>query len=408
MAKVNVGDLVSANNSSMLKKLEEASNNLKNIKNNINNFKNTSTNELVGSGYDTLRMKLDLYIDCLEKLDIICNNLSQAIPNANNTMIGFMEGYSELDDSKIPEVEAQLQAAKDRLAWLQSYHTETDSNGNTIRVRNGTDAEIAECMALIKELEHLLEKLKLLAPTDRSAFSKINAVNTDIISYANALLGIKVTDLNSTNQNSKTNGIIDNEGNAYEIKEYYAFDQRDSKWQKSGYHSYEGSDIAEGGCAVCSSAACLSTILQDSTINPYTVGKVMGENHWTNYGGNFVGHLGEYYGIDTDMYFGSNYQSVGANNEDKRLEYMTNLVNNGGAMVLSQNDGAHYIAVTGYDNTTGKYIVADSYPELSNQSSNLQYLSGEEIMSKNISMWEAFAPVGMTVSDAIKPKGTNA
>ena len=404
MAKVNVSDLFSANSSYMVTCLEDANNNIKKITSLIQSFNSNSTNELIGGGYDAVRAKMAFYIDSLEKLSMICTNLISAIPNANNTLINFMEGYSELDDSKIPEVESELKRAKAYLAWLKSSHVETDDEGNERYVRNGTDAEIADCEALIAKLEDLLEKLRMLAPTDASAYSNIEAVEADISAYANALLQIKLPNFDGTIPTESTSTIAETiEGTSSPKtgpRQYFSFDQKDGRWQNSGYRSVEGSDVASGGCSVCSTAACLATIMQDSSITPYTVGKIMGENGWNNKGGDFVGYLGSYYGLDTDLHLG------GASDRETALK---NLVENGGAAVIGYKGGGHYVAVIGYDGTTNEFIVADSYPSVAGYNDNLYQIGFDELYRNtknpdtNIgSMWMAIAPKGMSVQEAIR------
>ena len=408
MAKVNVSDLFSANSSYMVTCLKDANYHMKNLTNLITNFNNNSTNELVGGGYDAVRAKMDLYIDALQKLSKICTNLISAIPNANNMLVNFMEGYAELDDSKISEVEAELKRAKSYLQWLESYHNETDEKGNTKSVRNGTDGEIADCQALIAKLEALLEKLKLLSPTDNNAFSTIDEVYADVISYANALLKIKITNFDGTfpviDENKNKEFLAKVLGTSGK-KRYFSFDQTDARWQGSGYRSVDGEDIAIGGCGPCSMAAALSTMLDDETINPYVIGEIMGKKGWNNYGGNFVADLASYYGLDYNTEFAA---------VDNREQALKNLLENGGSVIVGYKGGGHFVAVVGYDSDSNQFIVADSAPSVAGYSDNLYQISYEELRSNtkdlengiNGSVWEAIAPKGMTIEQAISTSPT--
>ena len=402
MAKVNVSDLFNANSSYMTTCLKDANHNISNIVTAINTFKTSSASELVGGGYDAVRSKMDLYIDSLQKISTICDHLTSAIPNANNTLINFMEGYAELDDSKISEVESKIKTAKSYLQWLESYHTETDEKGNTKSVRNGTDSQIEDCKALIAKLEALLEKLKLLSPTDNNAYSLIDEVYADIVSYANALLQIKIPNFDGTFP------VVDEEKNKEFLakvlgvtgkREYFSFDQTDSKWQNSEYRSVDGEGIATAGCGPCSMAAVLSNILGDETITPNIVGDIMAEAGVKN-NGDFVTLLSNHYGLDSNIHFAN------SNNREQELK---NLLINGGAAVVGYRGGAHYVAVVGYNSETDKFIVADSYPSVIGYSDNLYEISYSELRSnthdeingKHGSVWEAVAPQGMTIEQAI-------
>ena len=411
MTKIILNDLVNANNSKMLKSLDIINNDIKHLSNDLISFHDSSITELVGGGYDAVRSKMELYADCLDKLSSIAINLSAAIKAANNTMINFMEGYAELDDSKIPEVENALIEAKNYLAWLEDYHFEDgpDDNGDGVpdsyvKVRNGTDGEISECQALIAALTHLLEKLKQLASMDKSAFSSIDAVRQDIISYVTALSEIRIPNYDGTFPDDDDSLLAKSVKNSKNIgsKNYYSFNQEDERWQGSGYHSIDGNDIASGGCGPCSMAACLATIFQNPDITPYTIGHYMGEHGINNFGGNFVPSVSQAYGLDCDKSFANN---------DNREESLINLLENGGAAVVGYRGGGHYVAVIGYDSATNKFIVADSYPSIIGYDSTLYEIDYKELCSntndeKNYkygSVWEAIAPPDMTVEEATKP-----
>ena len=200
MTKIYNSELSSANSSNMIKELEkeiETSTKLISI---MSEFLTSSTTVLVGGGYDAVRAKLSLYSDALSKQITICQNLANNLKAANNIMINYMEGYEMLDDAYIGDIKNSISDIKAFLDWLKSYTTitRTDSQGNTTTesVRNGTDAEIESWTGILHEFEHLLELLENLKPTDESAFSLLDSVKTDVISFGKALQELKLPDFN--------------------------------------------------------------------------------------------------------------------------------------------------------------------------------------------------------------------
>ncbi len=416
MAKVYASDLSSANSSNMISVLEAAKADISHLIGNLNDFSTGSVTELVGDGYDAVRAKMQLYIDCFNKLLAICSNLIPCIQAANNTMINFMEGYGELDDSKIPEVEAAITEAEAYLAWLQETYEVPgpDDNGDGMpdyyeTHRNGTDAEIAACEATIRELKHYLEKLKQLAPTDKSAFASIEAVMADIANFATAVSELKIPNYNGVfpedeNEFAKELGFTNNSGE----RDYYAFSQYDKEWQGSGWHSKNNKDIAGGGCSVCALAALLATIYQNPEITPYTVGAAWAKHEaetgirWENSAMGWAkAFCNELCGLDADPSFGHSVM------ESK--DAIKNVIQNGGAVIASPVNGGHYIAIVGYDPETDTYIVADSDPRMMgySQDANLRSVPYSEIVNQSVTMYCAVAPQGMTVEEAKRAKTAN-
>ena len=201
MTKVYSADLVAANNSSMITQLESTIQTNTKLISQLHNLHSESISNLVGSGYDVFRTNINLYIDALQKGNVLCENLIAGIKAANNNMLNFMEGYDMLDDSKIGEIEAALNAAKQLLDWLKDTHNVYDSKGNVIRTeRNGTDAEIAEYEGIVAALSALLAKLKALAGEDRKDYQSVANVATDINAYGNAVGGVKLLGVYDTSK----------------------------------------------------------------------------------------------------------------------------------------------------------------------------------------------------------------
>ena len=226
MTKVYSADLVFANNSSMITQLESTIQTNTKLISQLQTLNLESNTNLVGSGYDIFRTNLNLYIDALQKGNIICDNLIAGIKAANNSMLNFMEGYDMLDDSKIGEIESALNAAKQFLDWLKDTHNVYDSKGNVISTeRNGTDAEINQYEGIVAALSALLAKLKALAGEDKKDYQNVENVNTDILSYCNEL-GSKVVGSSSKYGNytkADFESITEDELRSMDTDEYIEF-----------------------------------------------------------------------------------------------------------------------------------------------------------------------------------------
>ena len=200
MSVIYKEDLIDANGSALIGKIEDSSGSAKKISTLIDSFNNVSKSYLKGSGYDAVRKKMELYIDAFNKYSKICENLVSAINASNNTMINYMENYDSLDNSLITDIETNLNAAKNTLRVLKSYATldkieleEWEETTEENKVRVGSDKEIAVCSQNILELEQELELLKNLDTAVSSAWNNMNLVGGDINSYATAINSINPT-----------------------------------------------------------------------------------------------------------------------------------------------------------------------------------------------------------------------
>lgn len=200
MTVIYNNELSSANSSNMITELEKEIDTSTKLITIMSDFLTSSTTKLVGNGYDAVRAKLSLYNDALSKQVKISQNLSNNIKAANNIMINYMDGYDMLDDANIDDIKNSIADTKSFLDWLKSYSTvtRTNSKGETVTesVRNGTNAEIESWTGILHEFEHLLELLENLKPTDESAFSLLDSVKTDIVSFGKALQELKLPDFN--------------------------------------------------------------------------------------------------------------------------------------------------------------------------------------------------------------------
>ena len=187
MALVNKSDLSSVKTSlSYLETIERENNNLINT---INLFSTNSKAELKGSAYDSVRNKLELYVDALKKQNTICSNLRQNIISTNNEMINYMEEYSSLDDSNIDNVRAAITKAKSQINIINNLISKTSDSVYIGQLRTAIEALNKD----IDRLEKLLKKLEGLQPEDNNLKGKLAPVVSDIDNYKSAIDGISVT-----------------------------------------------------------------------------------------------------------------------------------------------------------------------------------------------------------------------
>lgn len=354
MTKVYSSDLAQANSSAMITQLESTANSSAEASSKISSFISGSQSILMGKGYDAMRAKMSVYLDALNKSKTLCDNLSNNIRAANNIMLTFMEGYSFLDNSLIPDIENSIEDIKSFIGWLESYTTTTTTDPatgktTTSQVRNGTDAEITHWKGILAELEKKLEKLKQLDPTDSSAFALLTDVTDDIRNFAKALYELKLPnydgtipdDMNSAEFKELLSEVgVANKPVFYCQKGWYDEQGKLHRWKTSW-----GKSIASSGCGPTSMASILATMLGDTSITPSTIANMM--NYNDNVGGTYVFKACKKYGLDYDYHIG-----LGKNN-------MNEFLSNGGKMIVAVNNGGHYIAVLGYNPETGKYTVCD-------------------------------------------------
>ena len=204
MTKVLSGDLSSMNSSAVITLLKDTAEDSNKVLNRISTFINNSKTVCKGGGYDAVRAKMSLYLDALRKQSKICVNLSNNVVCANNSMLNYMEGYTELDNAKLPEINNSINEADRTISWLREivYDYEYDNKGQIISVNSHTRGDqslINSWVGVLTELKKIREKLENLESADSSAYSSIADAEVDTINFINATNGI------SNNSFSKSN-----------------------------------------------------------------------------------------------------------------------------------------------------------------------------------------------------------
>ena len=149
----------------------------------LGSFISETPSTLKGSGYDAVRIKLSLYkkiFDTAYNLLIISSTNFQ---NVNNSMLNYMEGYSELDDSLISEIDAKLREIKGYINYLN------DAKNASVDGTNYSSL-ISEYNSLYNSLSHYRNLLAGLSNKDSSLYGSLENVINDIANLCRSANGI--------------------------------------------------------------------------------------------------------------------------------------------------------------------------------------------------------------------------
>lgn len=228
-----------------------------------------------------------------------------------------------------------------------------------------------------------------------SADAKLDSSNTNFTTIANFLVqtaeayksgddAAKATLLAST----EAAPLIYNTANGnviyYSQKGYYDQQGNFHRWQSDW-----GKDIASSGCGPTSMAACLANMFHDNSITPTTIANMM--KYDDNIGGRYVAKAAQAYNLDQRHDIGLSQST------------MDTFLRNGGKMIVAVNNGGHYIAVLGINDSTNPptYIVDDPYDDnTATKTWNYKDISIGHTMVFHI------APQGKTVDQCLQGQNT--
>ena len=187
MAIVIASDLGAANSNNM-GNIESVISMAGKLSSQIDTFISDSKDKLVGGGYDAVRTKLELYKNIADVMKTIGTNLMSNIKNANNSMLNYMEGYAELDDSKIGEITSRLTQISGYISYLKN------ASSSTTGTTGGTDYSslIAYWEGIYTELSHYKQLLEGLAGTDGGLYASLGNVIEDVANMFRSADGINV------------------------------------------------------------------------------------------------------------------------------------------------------------------------------------------------------------------------
>lgn len=202
MAMVLSGDLTGSAISNAVALLEAEANDTTQIINAISAFIDDSAMTLKGKGYDAAREKLGLYLEDIKLRQTIAAELADAISQGAASLLGFMEGFPELDDSEIEQVETEIKSLEGKISGarqtiynINQSNLEIEDSENLVSTSCYTQ-QISTWEATIEELKKKLEKLLNLKAADSSAFSGVEGTCGKIVKYSAAVEDIKVSSIN--------------------------------------------------------------------------------------------------------------------------------------------------------------------------------------------------------------------
>ena len=154
------------------------------VKYEIESFNSSTLDTLKGGGYDAVRKKLELYKKVYDVAYTLCVNILSHSSNVNNSMLNYMEGYSELDDSKIKEIDSKLKEIKGYINYLYDKSSSASEDGTNY------SALMSEWNGIYNTLSHYRELLAGLSGKDSALYGTLEAIINDVANFARAVNGI--------------------------------------------------------------------------------------------------------------------------------------------------------------------------------------------------------------------------
>lgn len=187
MAKIIAGELSGGAVATAISLLENEATDAETLKATINSFITGTTDKLTGPAYDAVRAKAESYITILTTRARIARELSSAITSAVSEMSAYVDGYNELDDSKLADITSELNSINSTISQIKYNYNNTQSSDETPKSTAGYSSLIAPYVAQYNELTKLKEKLAGLAAADASAYGKLNSLTMEVTSYSTTI-----------------------------------------------------------------------------------------------------------------------------------------------------------------------------------------------------------------------------
>ena len=149
----------------------------------IQEFISSSTEHLKGEAYDAVRAHLETYIPVLELRIRTATSIMDALKNANNSMIDYMEDENVLDTSELDKLYSEYNSytatAQNRLNSANAYVTQ--------EAKNQAMSEYEQYDRLAKKTNKKIQLLEGLGPKDNSVYSSLSSLEGEITTYKNVI-----------------------------------------------------------------------------------------------------------------------------------------------------------------------------------------------------------------------------
>lgn len=149
----------------------------------INSLITETADDLQSPSYELVRTKLANYITILTERKNIILSLQDTIPASTKRMETFMEEYTYLDDSKLPNVNSRIIELENYISSETTKYNNGAYNDSTGKATCTLDSLIASYKTELEEKKKLKDKLTQLPSIDYATFSPINEIKTEISKY---------------------------------------------------------------------------------------------------------------------------------------------------------------------------------------------------------------------------------
>lgn len=185
MPLLKKSDLISANNDSltMLRNLATDQEDAQELINAIQDFISSSSSQLKGDAYDAVRTHMETYIPILQNRIKVATSLIEAIKNANNSMINYMENETILNtddlDGLYNEYNSYTSKAQRCLSSANAYVTPKSKN-EAMAIYESYSAEA-------KKINKKIQLIEGLSAKDNAVYSKLCGIEAELTAYKNAI-----------------------------------------------------------------------------------------------------------------------------------------------------------------------------------------------------------------------------
>lgn len=419
-------------------------------------FTNGSTNNLDGKANTLLLNKLNEYSTLFNNINQLSANLIQSIISANNQLLAYMDGYNELDDSRIGEIRDELNNARNYLIYLNQdiqVQIGIDQYTNepifTTRKR-GTDTEISSWTDKTYELEKFLGKLEGLAGADSNAYSIIENYETMINKLKNQIdnletstystnaisfnelqeiikqlkeiqsdneifnAGLQVSELyNVSNIKPLFTSYIDDKGVLQIIpllpNNQRLWNEAIKNWlhgnelggNKNAPFTLTDSEFETCGCGTCVAAEIFSNLTGD-TVSPIDILTYMyrktGYVHKQDADSLFINSASD---------FGCEYEEL---NSASDVNSIVKALDNNGNVAIAVADGSHWMAITDYtedQNGNIVFTVMDPFAEISEKDDPYQQMTMKDLIGYNYNGGSGGPSVAVAITPTKNEINTN-
>ena len=175
MTRVTTSALNLANNGNIKTSIQAVLDKIDSVTSAIDNFSSQSETVLIGQGYNSVRRILSFYRDAFVKMKQALINFDDSMTSNNNSMINFMDEFSDLDTAREPEIKSLIDRLERQIAAVEATSAES-------LAKIGIDkyALLAYLREILAYFKKLYKKLVDLPPTDRTLFDGLQSAYQNI------------------------------------------------------------------------------------------------------------------------------------------------------------------------------------------------------------------------------------